>query len=105
MTDLAASVERVRHPGLRRRAVRLALGAGRAGARALPEAWLHRLTRRAGTLLGGGGGLPARSAPMYGMMGALPNRGDVRELVLDLVSGFTESQDTDVDNRAGRSST
>jgi hypothetical protein len=26
---------------------------------------------------------------MYGMMGELPNRGDLRELVLDLVDGFT----------------
>jgi hypothetical protein len=27
---------------------------------------------------------------MYGIMGALPNRGDLKELVLDLVEGFTE---------------
>jgi hypothetical protein len=26
---------------------------------------------------------------MYGMIGALPNRGDIRELVLDLVESFT----------------
>jgi hypothetical protein len=26
---------------------------------------------------------------MYGMMGALPNRGDLHELVLDLLESFT----------------
>jgi hypothetical protein len=29
---------------------------------------------------------------MYGMMGTLPNRGDLKELVLDLVEGFTLPQ-------------
>ncbi len=29
---------------------------------------------------------------MYGMMGTLPNRGDLHELVLDLLEGFTEPQ-------------
>ena len=40
---------------------------------------------------GGDDGLPQRSAAMYGMMGTLPNRGDLHELVLDLLSSFTES--------------
>ena len=44
------------------------------------------------TVLGGDSGLPQRSAAMYGMMGSLPNRGDLRELVLDLVEGFTEKK-------------
>ena len=42
-------------------------------------------------VLGGDDGLPQRSAAMYGMMGSLPNRGDLHELVLDLLSSFTET--------------
>ncbi len=34
----------------------------------------------------------SRSAAMYGMMGNLPNRGDIKEIVLDLVEKFTEPQ-------------
>ena len=56
----------------------------------LPERWLSWITERASGLLAGGGALPERSAAMYGMMGTLPNRGDLHELVLDLVEGFTE---------------
>jgi hypothetical protein len=43
-------------------------------------------------LFGGEAGLPQRSAAMYGMMGTLPNRGDLRELVLDLLESFTTPQ-------------
>jgi hypothetical protein len=31
-----------------------------------------------------------RTAALYGLLGTLPNRGDLRELVLDLVESFTE---------------
>ncbi len=49
---------------------------------------------RASSILGvKGSTLPTRSAPMYGMMGTLPNRGDLKELVLDLVEQFTQPQE------------
>jgi hypothetical protein len=35
----------------------------------------------------------SRSAAMYGMIGNLPNRGDIKEIVLDLVENFTEPQE------------
>ncbi|HSJ55474.1 MAG TPA: hypothetical protein VLC52_17155, partial [Anaerolineae bacterium] len=54
-----------------------------------PETWVSTLMKRASGLLGGGGGLPGRTAPMYGMIGTLPNRGDLRELVTDLIDGMT----------------
>ncbi|MCB1326000.1 MAG: aspartate aminotransferase family protein [Spirochaetales bacterium] len=38
----------------------------------------------------GGEGVPKRTAAMYGMMGSLPDRGEIKDLVLDLVSGFTD---------------
>jgi glutamate/tyrosine decarboxylase-like PLP-dependent enzyme len=87
--DLAAAVRAVRRPSLRKTANSLAVRAANALTRILPERWVSRLMRRLSPLLGGGGALPGRMAPMYGMLGTLPNRGDLRELVLDLVEGFT----------------
>ncbi len=40
---------------------------------------------RAGGMLGGPNVGSGRSAPMYGMIGTLPNRGDLHQLVLDLL--------------------
>ncbi len=60
----------------------------------LPDKWVSRLMKRVSSLVGGGGGLPERSAAMYGMMGSLSNRGDLKEVVLDLVEQFTQPQDS-----------
>jgi glutamate/tyrosine decarboxylase-like PLP-dependent enzyme len=58
--------------------------------RLLPEQTVSRLMAKAPGLLGSsGGGLPGRQAAMYGLMGTLPNRGDLRELVLDLLDTMT----------------
>jgi hypothetical protein len=62
--------------------------------RYLPKGLVSRLTSHASALLGvKGASLPKRSAAMYGMMGSLPNRGDLKEVVLDLVEQFTMPQD------------
>jgi len=89
LADLAASAAQVRKPTPRRLATDIALAASRFIMRALPEGWVSRLVDGVSARMGGGG-LPKRSAAMYGMMGALPNRGDLRELVIDLVESFTE---------------
>jgi len=90
LDDLAAAVRLAKRPSLRKAGNTLTLALARRAARLLPEKLVSRLTARASTLLGiGGGGLPRRSAAMYGMMGSLPNRGDLKELVLDLVQQFT----------------
>jgi hypothetical protein len=57
--------------------------------RILPEAWVTSLMEKVSGVLGGGGGLPSKMAPMYGLMGSLPNRGDLKEMVLDLLDGMT----------------
>lgn len=89
LLDLAQSVLAARQPSLRRSGNELAIKATRTATRLLPDRLLSRMTGRASTLFGGDEGLPQRSAAMYGMMGALPNRGDLRELVLDLLESFT----------------
>lgn len=88
LADLRAAAAQVRRPSLRRWGTRLLLALVRLLTRALPERWVSRLTALAGRFTGRGG-LPGRSAPMYGMMAALPNRGDVDQLVLDVLDGLT----------------
>ena len=51
---------------------------------------MSRLTKQAGA--GAGSSLSGRSAPMYGMMAALPNRGDVDQIVLDALDGLTRPE-------------
>jgi hypothetical protein len=87
LADLRASVAAVRRPSLRRWLNGLMLAAIRVVTRLLPERWVSKLTARAGA--GAGNSLSGRSAPMYGMMAALPNRGDVDQIVLDTLDGLT----------------
>jgi hypothetical protein len=92
LRDLRSAAEVVRRPGLRRAANKWAVALANGLTRFLPERWVSGLMRRISPLLGGGG-LPGRTAALYGMLGTLPNRGDLRELVLDLVEGFTRPQE------------
>jgi glutamate/tyrosine decarboxylase-like PLP-dependent enzyme len=89
LLNLAQSVLATREPSLRRSGNQLAVKATRTATKILPGRLVSGVTGRASALFGGEAGLPQRSAAMYGMMGALPNRGDLRELVLDLLESFT----------------
>ena len=88
LTDLANAAERVRKPGLRKTATKFLVRTANLLTRILPEETVSNFMSRASSLLGGGGGLPARMAPMYGLIGSLPNRGDLKELVLDLLDSI-----------------
>jgi sphinganine-1-phosphate aldolase len=93
LQDLAEAIAAVRRPSFERVRSRVMLNLAGLAVRYLPEGLVSRLTTRASSLLGvKGASLPKRSAAMYGMMGSLPNRGDLREVVLDLVEQFTTPQ-------------
>jgi sphinganine-1-phosphate aldolase len=55
--------------------------------RLLPEKVFSQVLSKSSSVGGGSGGspVPKRTAAMYGMIGALPNRGDVKEMVLDFL--------------------
>jgi hypothetical protein len=94
LQDLADAVKIVRKPSFARVRSNLMLNLAELAVRYLPEGLVSRLTSRASAMLGvKGASLPKRSAAMYGMMGSLPNRGDLKEVVLDLVEQFTTPQD------------
>jgi sphinganine-1-phosphate aldolase len=94
LRDLAESVAQVKRPSLRRIGTDMMLELANVAVRLLPEKLISRVAAWTPALLGSKGGLlPKRSAAMYGMMGSLPNRGDIRELVLDLVEQFTQLEE------------
>jgi sphinganine-1-phosphate aldolase len=93
LADLAQAAAQVRKPSRGKLARSAQVGLVRTATRLLPERWVSALTARASGLLGGEGGqLPQRTAAMYGMMASLPNRGDVDELVLDLLDDMTRAR-------------
>jgi glutamate/tyrosine decarboxylase-like PLP-dependent enzyme len=90
LRDLAASVESARKPSWEKLKAAGLVRLAHLAVRLLPEKTVSRLMGRAAELLGiQGSTLPGRSAAMYGLMGTLPNRGDLNELVLDLLDSMT----------------
>lgn len=93
LQDLREAARQTRKLSISNLGTRLGLSLARAATRILPSGFVSRLTRQAGSRAGGDGGLPKRSAPMYGLMGSLPNRGDLSELVLDLLDKMTHLEE------------
>jgi hypothetical protein len=69
----------------------------RAAARLLPAGLMSTLTARSSSSMTGlkGAQVPSRSAAMYGMMASVPNRGDLKELVLDVLDQLTLVEEPD----------
>lgn len=93
LSALDGSVRAAKQAGAGRATRRVLVQAAQGAARVLPAEWLSKFTRRASSLLGSTASeTGGRSAAMYGMMGTLPNRGDLHEVVLDLLEQFTLPQ-------------
>jgi sphinganine-1-phosphate aldolase len=90
LIDLTKAAAIVRKPSLRKNVNKFIIAIANLLARILPKRWMSALMDKVSSLLGGSGsGLPSRMAPMYGLIGSLPNRGDIKELVLDLLDSMT----------------
>jgi glutamate/tyrosine decarboxylase-like PLP-dependent enzyme len=89
LRDLNDAANAVRKPSFEKTANQWLLKIANFLVHILPEAWVTALMEKVSRVLGGGGGLPGKMAPMYGLMGSLPNRGDLKEMVLDLLDGMT----------------
>jgi len=93
LSDLADAAKAVHKPSFEKTANAWLITIANFLVRILPEAWVTALMEKVSGLVGGGGGLPSKMAPMYGLMGSLPNRGDLKEMVLDLLDGMTRYQE------------
>lgn len=93
LQDLADSVEVARQRSGGKTGMKFALALAGLIVRVLPGPIVSALTRRVAAGFNTSAVGPGqRSAAMYGIIGSLPNRGDLRELVLDLVEQFTVPQ-------------
>jgi glutamate/tyrosine decarboxylase-like PLP-dependent enzyme len=92
LADLEEAVARARRFSLQKLSNSAKVGLVQAAARLLPPDVMSALSARASALAGlEGGAVPQRSAAMYGMMASLPNRGDLEELVLDVLDQLTDT--------------
>lgn len=94
LDDLSESVKAARKPSFHKARDTLMLRVANAAVRILPEDTVSRIMNSASSILGvKGSSLPGRSAAIYGMIGELPNRHDLDELVLDLIDAMTSVDD------------
>ncbi len=91
LSDLKDSIATVKKPSVRKVTNRVMVSAANGLVKVLPNKWASKLTAKSSSFLGASGeGLPQRSAAMYGLIGTLPNRGDLNELVIDLLDQLTK---------------
>jgi glutamate/tyrosine decarboxylase-like PLP-dependent enzyme len=92
LDDLAQAVARAGRFSLDKLSNTVKVGLVQAAARVLPADAMSALAARSSAVTGlKGAAVPERSAAMYGMMASLPNRGDLDELVLDLLDRLTDA--------------
>ncbi len=92
LADLWEVTAQVQRFSLAKLSASAQVGLVKTASKLLSAGLMSRLTGAAGSMLGGGDGLPTRSAAMYGMMAELPNRGDVGELVAEILDGLTRTE-------------
>jgi glutamate/tyrosine decarboxylase-like PLP-dependent enzyme len=96
LEDLKEAVAQAKKVSLVKLSNSLKVGLVQAAGKILPANWMSVLTARSSSVAGlRGTAVPARSAAMYGMMASLPNRGDVDELVLELLDQMTQIEKPD----------
>ncbi|HEY72486.1 MAG: aspartate aminotransferase family protein [Chloroflexi bacterium] len=94
LNDLRWATARAKRFSLNKLANSLKLGLVQLAAKLLPVNLMSKLTARSSSMTGiKGADLPQRSAAMYGMMASLPNRGDLNELVLDVLDNLTRLEE------------
>jgi glutamate/tyrosine decarboxylase-like PLP-dependent enzyme len=91
LSDLKDSIAAVKKPSVRKVTNKVMVSAANGLVKVLPDKWASKLTAKSSAFLGASGeGLPQRSAAIYGLIGTLPNRGDLNELVIDLLDQLTK---------------
>jgi hypothetical protein len=94
LEDLEDAVAAARRLSLGKLSNSLTVGLVRGAAKVLPAELMSKLTAQASSVTGvKGADVPKRSAARYGMMASLPNRGDLVELVLDVLDQMTRPEE------------
>lgn len=90
VTDLQEAVAKTKKPSLHKITSKATVGVVKGLAKVLSEEQMTKLTQMLSKM--GGAGLPKRTAAMYGMMGALPNQGDLDQLILNMLDGLNRPE-------------
>jgi len=85
IADLEASVAAARKLSWSNVSSKVQVSLVRGLSRLLPEKVFSQVLSKSNSAGPKGGQVPKRTAAMYGMIGSLPNRGDVEEMVLDFM--------------------
>jgi hypothetical protein len=93
LADLEWAVSKVKRFSLGKLANALKVGLVQAMVKLLPARLVSNLSRSPSVTGLKGAQIPKRSAAMYGMMAALPDKGDLNEIVLDLLDQFTQVEE------------
>lgn len=100
LQDLEEAVGKVSKAGFRSLGTKVIKGLARTATRVLPKSLVSRLTMLSSSVATSSIGTGKRSAAMYGMMGELPNRGDLHELVLDFMDKINTEPDLELQEEA-----
>lgn len=88
LSDLENAVRKMKKPNIRQFASKATIGIVKGASKVLPPRAMSRITSKFGS--GKKKGIPKRSAAMYGMMAALPNKGDISEIILNMLDGLNK---------------
>ncbi|GIV32842.1 MAG: aspartate aminotransferase family protein [Chitinophagales bacterium] len=88
LEDLEQAVREMRKPNLHKLSARMTIGLVKGASKILPPKTMSRLTSKFGNRKKKG--IPKRSAALYGMMGVLPNKGDLRQIILNMLDGLNK---------------
>lgn len=89
--DLQEAVAKSRKFSVHKLSSQFTVGLVKTAGKLLSEERMSKFTNFLAKM-GGGDGPPKRTAAMYGMMGALPNKGDIDELILDMLDGLNKPE-------------
>ncbi|MDZ4846546.1 MAG: aspartate aminotransferase family protein [Chitinophagales bacterium] len=88
LTDLEAAVKKMRKPSIHQLTAKATIGLVKGASKVLSPKAMSRITSKFGRQKKKG--IPQRSAAMYGMMAALPNKGDIREIIVNMLDGLNK---------------
>ncbi len=88
LTDLESAVKKMRKPSIHKLAAKATIGLVKGASKILSPKAMSRITSKFGRQKKKG--IPQRSAAMYGMMAALPNKGDIRKIIVNMLDGLNK---------------
>ena len=88
LDDMEDAVTKMKRPSIHKLASKATSKVVKGASKILSENAMSRLVEKVSKM--GKTGLPKRTAAMYGMMAAIPNKGDVSQIILNMLDGLNK---------------